>query len=74
MKTQVIGSRMARNESQMKEDRHKDILKENIKVGLMFASKAFLQLIANPFVGPITNRWTEITKGEGNATEKHVDP
>ena len=26
------------------------------KVGVMFASKAFVQLIANPFVGPLTNK------------------
>ncbi|XP_041370275.1 synaptic vesicular amine transporter-like [Gigantopelta aegis] len=29
---------------------------ENIQVGLMFASKAIMQLLANPFIGPITNR------------------
>ncbi|KAJ7305114.1 hypothetical protein JRQ81_010968 [Phrynocephalus forsythii] len=29
---------------------------ENIRVGLLFASKAVMQLIANPFVGPLTNR------------------
>lgn len=36
--------------------RHEEILDENIAVGLMFASKATVQLITNPFVGPITNR------------------
>nr|XP_056716637.1 chromaffin granule amine transporter [Euleptes europaea] len=30
--------------------------KENVRVGLLFASKALMQLIANPFVGPLTNR------------------
>ena len=40
-----------------KEDRHRDIVNENMVVGLMFASKAILQLITNPFVGPITNRF-----------------
>jgi DHA1 family solute carrier family 18 vesicular amine transporter 1/2 len=39
-----------------REELHRDILNENIAVGLMFASKAIMQLIANPFVGPITNR------------------
>jgi len=39
-----------------REARHRDILNENIAVGLMFASKAIMQLIANPFVGPVTNR------------------
>ncbi|KAM9364395.1 synaptic vesicular amine transporter [Pholidichthys leucotaenia] len=32
------------------------LLSENVKVGMLFASKATVQLIANPFVGPITNR------------------
>lgn len=39
------------------EQRHHDIVNENIRVGLMFASKAIMQLIINPFVGPITNRY-----------------
>ncbi|KAI7798235.1 chromaffin granule amine transporter [Triplophysa rosa] len=29
---------------------------ENVRVGLLFASKALVQLIVNPFVGPLTNR------------------
>lgn len=29
---------------------------ENVRVGLMFASKAMVQLVVNPFVGPLTNR------------------
>ncbi|XP_054653072.1 synaptic vesicular amine transporter-like isoform X2 [Dunckerocampus dactyliophorus] len=29
---------------------------ENVKVGLLFASKATVQLIINPFIGPLTNR------------------
>ncbi|XP_057580698.1 chromaffin granule amine transporter isoform X3 [Hippopotamus amphibius kiboko] len=29
---------------------------ENIWVGLLFASKALMQLLINPFVGPLTNR------------------
>ncbi|CAF0757281.1 unnamed protein product [Rotaria sordida] len=29
---------------------------ENKWVGIMFASKAFVQLLTNPFVGPLTNR------------------
>lgn len=31
--------------------------KENIRVGLLFASKATVQLLVNPFVGPLTNRY-----------------
>jgi hypothetical protein len=30
--------------------------KLNTKVGLMFASKPVVQLIVNPFIGPLTNR------------------
>ncbi|XP_078524201.1 chromaffin granule amine transporter [Lissotriton helveticus] len=34
-----------------------DFLKdENMRVGLLFASKALMQLLMNPFVGPLTNR------------------
>ncbi len=29
---------------------------DNVKIGLLFASKAFFQLLANPIVGPLTNR------------------
>ncbi|KAH9524952.1 hypothetical protein Btru_028335 [Bulinus truncatus] len=36
--------------------RRADLDAENIEVGFMFASKAIMQLIANPFIGPITNR------------------
>uniref|UniRef100_A0A7N4PH80 Solute carrier family 18 member A2 n=1 Tax=Sarcophilus harrisii TaxID=9305 RepID=A0A7N4PH80_SARHA len=37
-----------------KED--KDLLNENVQVGLLFASKATIQLLTNPFIGPMTNR------------------
>ncbi|KAK3094299.1 hypothetical protein FSP39_000030, partial [Pinctada imbricata] len=36
--------------------RHASLANENVKVGLMFASKAFVQLLTNPFVGSLTNR------------------
>lgn len=36
--------------------RHAELANENVEVGLMFASKAMIQLIANPFVGHLTNR------------------
>jgi DHA1 family solute carrier family 18 vesicular amine transporter 1/2 len=42
--------------SAKKQRRHEDILDENVAVGLMFASKAIMQLITNPFIGPLTNR------------------
>ncbi|KAM6956149.1 synaptic vesicular amine transporter [Aplochiton taeniatus] len=32
------------------------LLNENVKVGLLFASKATVQLMINPFIGPLTNR------------------
>ncbi|XP_008320784.2 synaptic vesicular amine transporter [Cynoglossus semilaevis] len=32
------------------------LMGENVKVGLLFASKATVQLITNPFIGPLTNR------------------
>ncbi|XP_065207033.1 synaptic vesicular amine transporter isoform X2 [Planococcus citri] len=38
------------------EERHRDLMHETVEVGLMFASKAFVQLIANPIVGPLTHR------------------
>lgn len=36
--------------------RHAELANENVRVGLMFASKAIIQLITNPFIGPLTNR------------------
>jgi hypothetical protein len=40
-----------------REERHKELVDETAEVGLMFASKAFVQLISNPFVGPLTHRY-----------------
>ncbi|KAF4791202.1 Synaptic vesicular amine transporter [Turdus rufiventris] len=34
----------------------KELLNENVQVGLLFASKATVQLMTNPFIGPLTNR------------------
>ncbi|XP_005387928.1 PREDICTED: synaptic vesicular amine transporter isoform X1 [Chinchilla lanigera] len=34
----------------------KDLLNENVQVGLLFASKATVQLFTNPFIGLLTNR------------------
>ena len=36
--------------------------KLSFKVGLMFASKPIMQLIANPFIGPLTNRLNNFKK------------
>lgn len=38
------------------ETRHEYMTRENVYIGLMFGSKALVQLITNPFVGPMTNR------------------
>ncbi|XP_046430516.1 synaptic vesicular amine transporter isoform X1 [Neodiprion fabricii] len=38
------------------EQRHKELLEETVAVGMMFASKAFVQLLANPIVGPLTHK------------------
>ncbi|XP_029031669.1 synaptic vesicular amine transporter [Betta splendens] len=35
---------------------NRKLLNENVKVGMLFASKATVQLITNPFIGPLTNR------------------
>lgn len=35
----------------------KELLNENVRVGLLFASKATVQLMTNPFIGPLTNRY-----------------
>lgn len=39
------------------ESRHKELVGETVEVGLMFASKAFVQLLANPIVGPLTHKY-----------------
>ena len=37
--------------------RHEELVEVNVRVGLMFASKAGMQLLANPFVGHLTNKF-----------------
>uniref|UniRef100_A0AAF5DKQ0 MFS domain-containing protein n=2 Tax=Strongyloides stercoralis TaxID=6248 RepID=A0AAF5DKQ0_STRER len=39
-----------------KKMRHETLSEENIQVGLMFGSKALVQLITNPMIGPLTNK------------------
>ena len=41
--------------------KHKELTHENVEVGVMFASKAVVQLITNPFVGPLTNKYGILT-------------
>merc|ERR1711981_1373392 len=54
------GDPMSREERERyleeKRRKHKELMHENVEVGVMFASKAVVQLIANPFVGPLTNK------------------
>nr|AFG30990.1 Cat-1 [Haemonchus contortus] len=42
--------------SDQQQERHEILAKENVLVGLMFGSKALAQLIANPWIGPLTNK------------------
>ncbi|XP_020293455.1 synaptic vesicular amine transporter [Pseudomyrmex gracilis] len=44
------------SETKEKEQRHRELLEETVAVGMMFASKAFVQLLANPIVGPLTHK------------------
>nr|XP_012146953.1 PREDICTED: synaptic vesicular amine transporter isoform X3 [Megachile rotundata] len=44
------------SEKEEKEQRHRELLEETVAVGIMFASKAFVQLLANPIVGPLTHK------------------
>lgn len=43
-------------EEERRRKRHKDLIEETVAVGMMFASKAFVQLLANPIVGPLTHK------------------
>ncbi|XP_034478957.1 synaptic vesicular amine transporter [Drosophila innubila] len=38
------------------EARHNELVGETVEVGLLFASKAIVQLLVNPIVGPLTHR------------------
>ncbi|KAJ0169786.1 hypothetical protein K1T71_014392 [Dendrolimus kikuchii] len=39
-----------------REYRHQELLHESLDVGIMLASKAVVQLLTNPFIGPLTHR------------------
>ncbi|XP_033214612.1 synaptic vesicular amine transporter [Belonocnema kinseyi] len=43
-------------EDKERTQRHKELVEETVAVGIMFASKAFVQLLANPIVGPLTHK------------------
>lgn len=47
------------------------LTKENVKVGMLFASKATVQLITNPFVGPLTNRYVPVVPSWRHCTTNH---
>ncbi|XP_067205188.1 synaptic vesicular amine transporter isoform X2 [Linepithema humile] len=51
----TVGNRTS-PEAMEKEQRHRELLEETVAVGMMFASKAFVQLLANPIVGPLTHK------------------
>lgn len=62
-----MGSTAMTTESPEKmEKRHKDLMEENVEVGIMFASKAFVQLVANPFVGPLTHKYATAKMHKNN--------
>ncbi|KAF9416651.1 hypothetical protein HW555_006081 [Spodoptera exigua] len=46
------------NLTAQREERHQELIHETVAVGVMFASKALVQLLANPFVGPLTHKIT----------------
>ncbi|CAG7828620.1 unnamed protein product [Allacma fusca] len=47
---------IADTEAAKRKAKHDELVDENGLVGIMFASKAFVQLMTNPFIGPLTNR------------------
>lgn len=65
VQTQQMAINMTKPSSDCpKED--KDLLNENVQVGLLFASKATVQLITNPFIGPMTNRYAASVTQKGH--------
>uniref|UniRef100_A0A3Q2P4Q0 Solute carrier family 18 member 2 n=1 Tax=Fundulus heteroclitus TaxID=8078 RepID=A0A3Q2P4Q0_FUNHE len=49
------GAQLSQNSTDCPQSASK-LLNENVKVGMLFASKATVQLLTNPFIGPLTNR------------------
>lgn len=56
MKCNCISANGTTMEGWCKDLRHKDLIDETVGVGLLLASKAFVQLLTNPFVGPLTHK------------------
>lgn len=53
---EITAANLTLSEIKEKEQRHRELLEETVAVGMMFASKAFVQLLANPIVGPLTHK------------------
>lgn len=45
-----------KSDVQKKQLKHEALVDENFEVGVLFASKPFVQAIANPFVGTISSK------------------
>ncbi|CAH0599566.1 unnamed protein product [Chrysodeixis includens] len=54
--TGVVQNETHFNLTAERENRHQELIHETVAVGVMFASKALVQLLANPFVGPLTHK------------------
>ncbi|XP_017889817.1 synaptic vesicular amine transporter [Ceratina calcarata] len=51
-----VGDPSSDPEEEDRKQRHRELVQETVAVGVMFASKAFVQLLANPIVGPLTHK------------------
>lgn len=54
--SEITAANLTLPDTKEKEQRHRELLEETVAVGMMFASKAFVQLLANPIVGPLTHK------------------
>lgn len=53
---EITAANLTLPDTKEKEQRHRELIEETVAVGMMFASKAFVQLLANPIVGPLTHK------------------
>ena len=51
---------MAQLREQQAEAKHNSLMDETMQIGLMFASKAIIEIIANPLIGSLTSRYDVI--------------
>lgn len=58
-KQKLIGAALRKQKyiDEQEKVRHETLSAENVHVGFMFGSKALVQLIANPLIGPLTNKY-----------------